>query len=49
MDRELAARHGVPHELISVPGAGHGLGGVDRKVLAGIHDRVLAFLRQHTA
>ena len=27
MDRELA-RHGVPHEFISVPGAGHGLGGV---------------------
>ena len=44
MDRELAHR-GVPHELISVAGAGHGLGGVDRKVVAGIHDRVLAFLQ----
>jgi acetyl esterase/lipase len=48
MDRELA-RRGVPHEFISVPGAGHGLGGVDRKVVSGIHDRVLAFLRQHSA
>ena len=48
MDRELA-RHRVPHELISVAGAGHGLGGVDRKVVTGIHDRVLAFLQQHTA
>ena len=38
MDRGLAHR-GVPHELISVAGAGHGLGGVDRKVVAGIHDR----------
>ena len=29
MDRELA-RHGVPHEFISVTGGGHGLGGLDR-------------------
>jgi acetyl esterase/lipase len=48
MDHELA-RRGVPHEFISVPGMGHGLGGVDRKVVSGIHDRVLAFLRQHSA
>jgi len=46
MDRELA-RHGVPHEFISVPGAGHGLRGVDQTVVAGIHQRVLAFLRRY--
>ncbi len=44
MDRALA-RHGVPHELISVPGAGHGLNGADEAVKAGIHKRVLAFLK----
>jgi acetyl esterase/lipase len=48
MDRELS-RHGVPHEFISVPGAGHGLGGVDKTVLAGIHQRVLDFLKRYTA
>jgi hypothetical protein len=45
MDRELA-RHGVRHELISVPGAGHGLGGVDKGRIAEIHGRVLAFLKK---
>ena len=48
MDRELA-RHGVPHEFISVPGAGHGLGGVDKTLLAGIYERVLAFLKRYMA
>ena len=43
MDRELA-RHGVPHEFISVPGGGHGLGGMDRARLAEIRERVVAFL-----
>lgn len=47
MDRELA-RHGVPHELITVPLAGHGLRGVDGAVVADIHRRVLAMLRRHT-
>ncbi len=46
MDRELS-RHGVPHEFISVPGAGHGLGGVDKTVVSGIHERVVAFLRRY--
>ena len=48
MDGELA-RHGVPHELISVPGGGHGLGGMDRARLAEIRERVLAFLSRHLA
>jgi dipeptidyl aminopeptidase/acylaminoacyl peptidase len=46
MDRELA-RHGVAHEFISIPGAGHGLGGVDKTVVEGMHRNVLAFLRHH--
>jgi len=44
MDRELA-RHGVRHEFISVAGAGHGLRRADKAVVAGIHERVLAFLK----
>ncbi len=46
MARELA-RHGVAHELITVPGAGHGLGGGDRKVVADAHARALEFVKQH--
>jgi acetyl esterase/lipase len=46
MDRELA-RHGVPHEFISVPGGGHGLGGMDGARLAEIRERVVAFLGRH--
>lgn len=46
MDRELA-RRGVEHELITVPGGGHGLGGTDRAVIADIHRRVLAFVGRH--
>jgi acetyl esterase/lipase len=46
MDRELT-RHGVPHEFISVPGAGHGLAGVDKTLLPGIYERVMAFLRRY--
>jgi hypothetical protein len=38
---------GVPHEFISVPGAGHGLRGVDKTVVDGIYQCVLAFLQLH--
>jgi acetyl esterase/lipase len=48
MDRELA-RHGVAHEFISVPDAGHGLRGLDRAQIDRIHDRVLAFLKPYSA
>jgi acetyl esterase/lipase len=48
MDRELT-RHGVSHELISVPGGGHGLGGMDRARLALIRERVVMFLSRHLA
>jgi acetyl esterase/lipase len=46
MDRELA-RQGVEHELITVQGGSHGLGGTDPAVLADIRRRVLAFLAAH--
>jgi len=46
MAKELS-RKSVEHELITVEDAGHGLGGVKPAVVAGIHDRVLAFLNKH--
>jgi hypothetical protein len=44
--KELA-RFKVPHELIMVRGAGHGLGGGDKKQVADAHRRALAFIRKH--
>jgi dipeptidyl aminopeptidase/acylaminoacyl peptidase len=41
MDRALA-RQRVPHEFISVPDGGHGLGNIDRDVVAGIYRRAVA-------
>lgn len=46
MAKELS-RKGVKHELITVEGAGHGLGGVKPSVVAEIQDRVLVFLDKH--
>ena len=46
MARELA-RHGVPHELITVPRAGHGLGGGDKELVADAHARALEFVGKH--
>ncbi len=43
MDRELT-RHGVRHELVSVPGGGHGLGNVDRASVEDIYRRAVAFI-----
>jgi acetyl esterase/lipase len=45
MAKELA-RHKVFHELITVTGAGHGLSGGDKKLVADAHERALAFIRQ---
>jgi acetyl esterase/lipase len=47
MDKELT-RQGVPHEFISVPEGGHGLGNVDRAQVAAIYQRAVAFLRRYT-
>jgi acetyl esterase/lipase len=46
MARELARRK-LPHELITVRGAGHGLAGGDKKQVADAHKRALAFIRKH--
>jgi acetyl esterase/lipase len=46
MDKELT-RHKVPHELITVRGAGHGLSGGDKKAVAEAHEKALAFIREH--
>jgi dipeptidyl aminopeptidase/acylaminoacyl peptidase len=41
------ARLKVPHQLITVRGAGHGLAGGDKKMVADAHRRALAFIRKH--
>jgi dipeptidyl aminopeptidase/acylaminoacyl peptidase len=46
MAKELA-RHGVPYELVTVKGAGHGLFGGDKKLVAEANDRALDFIRRH--
>lgn|SRR3990172_423225 len=46
MARELA-RQGVAHELITVPGGGHGLGGADKELIADAHARALEFVKKH--
>ena len=46
MAKELA-RHGVSHELITVPGGGHGLGGGDKKLIDEAHARALTFVKEH--
>ena len=46
MDKELT-RHKVPHELITVRGAGHGLDRGDKKAVAEAHEKALAFIREH--
>ncbi len=46
MARELA-RHGVKHELITVPGGEHGLRGADPQAIAQANERVARFLRDH--
>jgi acetyl esterase/lipase len=46
MARELTRRK-LPHELITVPNAGHGLSGGDKKLVAEAHERALEFIRKH--
>src|SRR5262249_43964858 len=43
MAKELA-RFKVPHELVTVTGAGHGLSGGDKKLADDAHARALAFI-----
>ncbi len=46
MAKELA-RHKVVSELITVPGAGHGLAGGDKGLVERAHEKALAFIREH--
>jgi acetyl esterase/lipase len=46
MAKELA-RQKITHELVTVPGAGHGLSGGDKKLVEAANDRALAFIREH--
>jgi acetyl esterase/lipase len=46
MDKALA-RLKVPHELISVQGAGHGLAGGDKKRVDDAHEQALTFIRKY--
>jgi acetyl esterase/lipase len=46
MAKELD-RHKVPHELVTVTGAGHGLAGGDKKLVAEAHAKALEFIRTH--
>jgi acetyl esterase/lipase len=45
MDRELT-RQKVEHELVTVPGAGHGLSGGDRELVAQAHAKALDYIRK---
>jgi acetyl esterase/lipase len=46
MAKELA-RNKVPHELVTVQGAGHGLSGGDKKLVEEAQEKALAFIRLH--
>ncbi len=46
MAKELE-RHKVPHELVTVKGAGHGLSGGDPKLAEEAQQKALAFIRRH--
>jgi acetyl esterase/lipase len=46
MAKELARRN-RPHELITVPGAGHGLAGGDKQLVSNSHARAAEFIRKH--
>jgi acetyl esterase/lipase len=46
MDKALT-RLKVPHELITVHGAGHGLAGGDKQAVDDANQRALVFIRQH--
>ena len=46
MDKELE-RHKVDHELVTVPGSGHGLSGGDPKLVKEAQAKALSFIRKH--
>jgi acetyl esterase/lipase len=44
---EEFAKHKVPHELVTVRGAGHGLSGGDKKLNESAHAKALEFIQNH--
>src|SRR5205085_4146393 len=46
MAKELA-RHKVPHELVTVKGAGHGLAGGEKALVEEANQKALGFIRRH--
>lgn len=46
MAKVLAAKK-LPHELVTVPGAGHGLAAGEAKLINAAHAKALAFIRKH--
>jgi len=46
MSKELN-RHKVPHELVTVKGAGHGLSGGEKKLVDEAHEKALKFIQAH--
>jgi acetyl esterase/lipase len=40
-------KHKVPHELVTVPGAGHGLAGGDKKLVEDANAKALVFIKEH--
>lgn len=49
MMAEQFKKHGVEHELISVPGGEHGLAGADAKLVDDAYARAFEFLQRHMA
>ena len=45
MEKEFT-RHKVPHELVTVPGAGHGLARGDKKLIDAAYEKSLDFIRE---
>jgi dipeptidyl aminopeptidase/acylaminoacyl peptidase len=48
MMAEQLNKHGVEHELITIPGGEHGLGGGDRKRIDAAYKSALEFVKRHT-
>jgi dipeptidyl aminopeptidase/acylaminoacyl peptidase len=46
MAKELS-RHKIPHELVTVRGAGHGLAGGDKQLVEDAQEKALAYIRKH--
>ena len=43
----MSPEHGVAYELVTIPGAEHGLGGGDPQLVAGAYDEALAWVNRY--